>query len=98
MDPLSRFDQKYVFDPLTIYTEYGVSSSVLARSPELSNALRHASSDVVSRSSENHVNQMARMTELELDVKSMDIDAVSIRRDPKKSKMWCDSTRGAIAQ
>ena len=31
--------------------------------------LGHASSDVVSWGSENHVNQMARLTDLELDVK-----------------------------
>ena len=31
--------------------------------------LGHACSDVVSWGSENHVNQMARLTELELDVK-----------------------------
>ena len=31
--------------------------------------LGHACSDVMSWGSENHVNQMARLTELELDVK-----------------------------
>ena len=38
---------------------------------------------VVSWGSENHVNQMARLTDFELDV-----GAVSIRRDPRKSTMW----------
>ena len=28
----------------------------------------------------------------------MDVGDVSIRRDPRKSTMWRDSTRGAIAQ
>ena len=38
----------------------------------------------------NHVNQMARLTDFELDVKrtSMDVGAVSMRRDPKKSITW----------
>ena len=33
---------------------------------------------------------MARLTDIELDVKrtSMDVGAVSIRRDPRKSTMW----------
>ena len=40
--------------------------------------------------SENHVNQMARLTDFELDVKEpqMDVGAVSIRRDLKKSTTW----------
>ena len=52
--------------------------------------------------SEKRVNQMARLTELELDVKEPQwtyIVAVSIRRDPRKSTMhvmrkhpWRDST------
>ena len=33
--------------------------------------LGHAGSDVVSWGSENHVSQMARLTDLELDVKSL---------------------------
>ena len=49
----------------------------------------------------NHVNQMTRLTDLELYIKlrtSMDVGAVSIWQDPRKSKMWRDSAHGAIAQ
>ena len=52
---------------------------------------RTSCSDVVSLGSENHVNQMARLTDFELDVKEPQwtyIGAVSIRRDPRKSTMW----------
>ena len=67
------------------YTEYRGSSSVSTRSLKLSNAtitgwvtawdhqvlytLGHACIDVVLWGSENHVNQIASLTDLELDVK-----------------------------
>ena len=47
--------------------------------------LGHACSNAVSLGSENHVNQMARLTDLELDRTSMGVGTVSIRRDPRKS-------------
>ena len=78
------YDDVLFAEPLLFYTEYGVSSSVLAPSLKLSNVgpgpgdrlgppgavyTRTCCSDVVSWGSENHVNQMTRLTELELDVK-----------------------------
>ena len=46
------------------------------------------------------MNQMADLTDLELDVKRtlIDVGVVSIRLDPGKSTMWRDSARGAIAE
>ena len=49
--------------------------------------LGHACSDVVSLGYEYKVNQIARLTDLEYDVKEPDQGAVSIQRDPRKSTM-----------
>ena len=46
-----------------------------------------ARSDVLSWGSENHVNQMARLTRVIRKITSMDVGAVSIRWDPRKSTM-----------
>ena len=58
---------------ISLYTEYGLSSSVSARSLKVNNAGPGPWLDgwphVVSWGSDNNVNQMARLTELELDVK-----------------------------
>ena len=59
------------------YTEYGVRSTVCARSLKLSNVAPGslldgtASCCIHSWGSENHVNQMARLTDFKLDVKNL---------------------------
>ena len=60
--------------------------------------LGHACNDVVSWGSENQVNQMARLTRAGRKRPSIDVGAVSIRRDPRKSTMWCESTGGEKAK